>query len=148
MAVTMPADIAADGLQAGIWAELCPDGSRFTEQDVPMLRMLCFWHAVSREAQRQMSRGGRLAIFDPVALKPFKGADGKPVPMVRKSPALSVLKEASAEIRALSDALGITPAARSRMGAEQKPRAGGAKADFLTVMFNDRAAKERKAAGA
>lgn len=144
----IPEDIAADGTMAGIWAELVPDSNRFTEQDVPALRLLCFWHAVAMEAQRQMSHNGKLAIFDPIAVKPFTDASGKAPFMVRKSPALTVLKEATAEVRALSDALGLTPAARSRMGAEERPKRDGAKAEFLTLMFSDRAEKERKAAGA
>lgn len=146
--VAIPEDIAADGTMAGIWAELVPDNNRLTEQDVPALRLLCFWHAVAMEAQRQMSHNGKLAIFDPIALKPFTDASGKAPFMVRKSPALAVLKEATAEIRALSDALGLTPAARSRMGAESRPKRDGAKAEFLTLMFSDRAEKERKAADA
>lgn len=146
--VAIPDDIAADGTMAGIWAELVADDGRFTEQDVPALRLLCFWHAVAMEAQRQMTHNGKLAIFDPIALKPFTDATGKAPFMVRKSPALTVLKEATAEVRALSDALGLTPAARSRMGAEARPKRDGAKAEFLTLMFTDRAEKERKAAGA
>lgn len=146
--VEIPRDIAQDAAQAAIWAELVADDSRFTEQDVPALRLLCFWHAVAMEAQRQMSHNGKLAIFDPIALKPFTDASGKAPFMVRKSPALTVLKEATTEVRALSDALGLTPAARSRMGAEERPKRDGAKADFLALMFADRAKKERKAAGA
>lgn len=144
--VEIPQDIVQDAAQAAIWAELVADDSRFTEQDVPALRLLCFWHAVAMEAQRQMTHNGKLAIFDPIALKPFTDASGKAPFMVRKSPALAVLKEATAEIRALSDALGLTPAARSRMGAESIPKRDGAKAEFLALMFSDRAEKERKAA--
>ena len=146
--VEIPQDIAQDATQAAIWSELVADDGRFTEQDVPALRLLCFWHAVAMEAQRQMTHNGKMAIFDPIALKPFTDASGKAPFMVRKSPALAVLKEATAEIRALSDALGLTPAARSRMGAESRPKRDGAKAEFLTLMFSDRAEKERKAADA
>ncbi len=49
-------------------------------------------------------------------MKPKELTDGKAVPLVRKNPALQVLKEASAEIRALSDMLGLSPLARSRIG--------------------------------
>ena len=56
--VEIPQDIAQDAAQAAIWAELVADDSRFTEQDVPALRLLCFWHAVAMEAQRQMTHNG------------------------------------------------------------------------------------------
>lgn len=148
MAVSMPDDIAADPVQSGIWTALAPDGNRFAEQDVPNLRLLCFWHAVAQEAQRQMSKGGKLGLFDPISVKPFTQDNGKPLFMVRKSPALAVLKEATAEIRLLSDVLGATPSARSRMGAESAPKRDGAKADLLTLVFTDRSEKERKAVGA
>ena len=43
--VSMPDDIALDPVQSAIWEELAPDGNNgFTEQDVPNLRLLCFWH--------------------------------------------------------------------------------------------------------
>ena len=48
--VEIPQDIVQDAAQAAIWAELVADDSRFTEQDVPALRLLCFWHAVAMEA--------------------------------------------------------------------------------------------------
>lgn len=148
MAVTMPDDIAADPVQREIWALLAPDGNRFAEQDVPNLSLLCFWHAVAMEARRQMSKGGKPALFDPISVKPFAQDNGKPLFMVRKSPALAVLKEATAEIRLLSDMLGVSPSARSRMGAESAPRRDGAKADLLTLVLTDRSEKERKAVGA
>ena len=134
--VEIPQDMAQDEAQAAIWAEVCPDNNRFTPQDVPALRLLVFWHAVAKEAQRQMAHGGRLAIFDPIAVKPFTDASGKAPYMVRKSPALAVLKEATSEIRSLSDALGLTPAARSRMGAEaDTARADTAKARLLASVL-------------
>lgn len=134
--VEIPEDMAQNPVQAAIWAELCPEGNRFEPQDVPMLRRLCFWHSVADEAQRQMEHNGKLAIFDPIALKPFAGKDGKAPFMVRKSPALAVLRDATAEIRALSNDLGLTPAARSRMGAEgTAARADTAKARLLASVL-------------
>lgn len=144
--VDMPDDLEPE--QADIWRELCPDGSRFDAQDAPILRLLCFWHSVAREAQRQMARNGRMAIFDPIAYKPIRDANGKTPLMVRKSPALAVLADATKEIRALSDALGITPSARSRMGMEAKAPAATEHGKLLVVMQRDRADKERKAVGA
>ena len=115
--VLMPQDIAQDPVQSEIWAWLAPPVNSFTEQDIPTLRLLTYWHAVAQQAEQAIhSDGGKIAIFDKIGVKPFKTADGREVPLVRKNPALTILKEASSEIRALSDMLGLSPLARSRIG--------------------------------
>lgn len=115
--VLMPQDIAEDPVQSEIWAWLAPPVNSFTDQDIPTLRLLTYWHAVARQAEQAIhSEDGKIAIFDKIGVKPFKNSDGREIPLVRKSPALTILKEASAEIRALSDMLGLSPLARSRIG--------------------------------
>ena len=115
--VIMPADIADDPVQAEIWAWIAPPVNSFTEQDIPNIRLLCYWHAVAAQAQQALhSEDGSVRIFDKIGVKPFKTADGREIPLVRKNPALQIMKEASAEIRALSDMLGLSPLARSRIG--------------------------------
>lgn len=115
--VLMPQDIAEDPVQSEIWAWLAPPVNSFTEQDIPTLRLLTYWHAVARQAEQAIhSEDGKIAIFDKIGVKPFKNADGREIPLVRKNPALTILKEASSEIRALSDMLGLSPLARSRIG--------------------------------
>lgn len=115
--VLMPEDIANDPVQSEIWAWIAPPVNSFTEQDIPTLRLLTYWHAVARQAEQAIhSEDGKIAIFDKIGVKPFKTADGREVPLVRKNPALTILKEASSEIRALSDMLGLSPLARSRIG--------------------------------
>lgn len=115
--VDMPKDIALDPVQSEIWAWIAPPVNNFTEQDVPTLRLLTYWHAVAAQAEQSIrGEAGRLNIFDQIGVKPYKTPDGREIPLVRKSPALTILKEASSEIRALSDMLGLSPLARSRIG--------------------------------
>lgn len=115
--VAMPPDITADPVQSEIWAWIAPPVNGFTEQDMPNLRLLVYWHAVAAQAQQSLrSENGAVRIFDKIGVKPFKAADGRSIPLVRKNPALTVMKEASTEIRALSDMLGLSPLARSRIG--------------------------------
>lgn len=115
--VLMPEDIRKDPVQSEIWAWIAPPVNNFTEQDIPTLRLLTYWHAVAHQAEQAIhSEDGKIALFDKIGVKPFKTADGREVPLVRKNPAITILKEASAEIRALSDMLGISPLARSRIG--------------------------------
>lgn len=115
--VLMPTDIERDPVQSEIWAWLVPPVNNFSEQDIPTLRLLTYWHAVAQQAEQAIhSEDGRISIFDKIGVKPYKTPDGREVPLVRKNPALTILKEASTEIRALSDMLGLSPLARSRIG--------------------------------
>lgn len=115
--VTMPPDIMADPVQSEIWAWVAPPVNNFTDQDLPNLRLLVYWHAVAAQARQALhSEDGTVRIFDKIGVKPFKTEDGRSIPLVRKNPALQIMKEASAEIRALSDMLGLSPLARSRIG--------------------------------
>ncbi|MDY4522499.1 MAG: P27 family phage terminase small subunit [Atopobium sp.] len=115
--VTMPPDIARDPVQSEIWAWLAPPVNNFAPQDVLILRRLTYWHAVAQQAEQAIhSEDGRINIFDKIGVKPYKTEDGREVPLVRKNPALQILKEATSEIRALSDILGLSPLARSRIG--------------------------------
>ena len=115
--VEMPPDILADPLQSEIWAWIAPPVNNFTEEDIPNIRLLVYWHAVAAQAQQAMqSEDGTLRIFDKIGVKPFKTPDGREVPLVRKNPALQIMKEASGEIRQLSEMLGLSPLARSRIG--------------------------------
>ena len=115
--VAMPEDIAQDPVQSEIWAWIAPPSNNFTEQDIPTLRLLTYWHAVAKQAEQVLhGDGGRVNIFDKIGVKPYKTPDGREVPLMRKNPAITILKEASTEIRALSDMLGLSPLARSRIG--------------------------------
>lgn len=115
--LSMPDDIAQDPVQSEIWAWIVPPDNTFVDQDMPTLRLLCYWHAVAIQAQKAMSRpGGGLNILDRVGTVAPMVEGGEPLPLMRKNPVIQVLKEASSEIRALSDILGLSPLARSRIG--------------------------------
>lgn len=110
LGVTMPYDIAQDPVQSEFWTLLAPPTNTFTDQDVPTLRLLCYWHAVAAHAQQEMAGpigSGKIAIM-------AEAEKGKV-----QHPAVKTLKQASAEIRALNDQLGLSPLARSRIGLMQ-----------------------------
>lgn len=113
--VAMPLDIVDDPVQSQIWMWICPPQNTFAEQDLPLLRELCYWHAVYTDAQAAMRRedGTVETLVDVGAIV---GSDGVPRPKLVEHPALKILKHASSEIRALSDLLGLSPLARSRIG--------------------------------
>lgn len=110
--IEMPKDIALNPVQAKIWEWICPPVNNFTEQDIPALKQLCMWHNIFLQAQQSISenKDGLVNIYEQV------GESAEGTPLVKKHPAIGILKEASTEIRALSDMLGLSPLARSRIG--------------------------------
>ena len=130
----IPEDIAADPLRRVIWEWIVPEVNQFSEQDLPQLRELVMWHAIFESAQAAIldeRNPGSILIFD---------GDGK------KHPAISVMKEASSEIRALSDHLGLSPLARSRIGLFQTTAVKTAAETAAMFMDMDRAYPELDAA--
>ena len=45
----MPESVASDDYQSQIWASVTASG-RFSDEDVPNLALLCYWHAVAKAA--------------------------------------------------------------------------------------------------
>lgn len=143
--IEMPQEVANDPVQAAIWEQLTARRT-FAQEDAPTLALLCYWHAVANQAREAMALGGNeIEILDATAYKPIRGKGGKRLKMMRKNPALTVLKEASAEIRALSDQLGLSKSARNVTVQQTRPASAHGK--LLTLMFDDREARA-KAAGA
>ena len=140
-----PKEVASDPVQSAVWGQLTAKRT-FSPEDVPTLALLCYWHAVAKQARDAMAlEDNEIEILDATAYKPIRGKGGKRLKMMRKNPALAVLKEASAEIRALSDQLGLSKSARNVVLPQAKPTSAHGK--LLTLMFDDRDARA-KAAGA
>lgn len=143
--IEMPQEVASDPVQAAIWEQLTARRT-FAQEDAPTLALLCYWHAVANQAREAMAlEGNEIEILDATAYKPIRGKGGKRLKMMRKNPALTVLKEASTEIRALSDQLGLSKSARNVTVQQTRPASAHGK--LLTLMFDDREARA-KAAGA
>lgn len=141
MAVRKPAKIANDPTRAALWNQLTK-GANLTRKDAPALSLLCLWYAIAAEAEAAItSDDGRLEVLDPIALKPFKDEDGEAIPMYRKAPALAVLKEASVEIRALTEQLGIS----SKKQSEPNKKTSTPNGQLLNLVFMDREDKAKKA---
>ena len=95
--VAIPDDIAHNPVLSEIWGWICPPVNTFSEQDVPTIRELVTWHAVFKQCESLLVAGdGKVDVYD------------------RQT--ITTMKQASAEIRALSDMLGLSPLARSRIG--------------------------------
>lgn len=95
--LAMPMDIAEDPVQSELWAELAPPTNNFTQEDEPNMRLLVYWHTVAAQAQHDLRMDNGAVNLDDLDT-------------------VRILKQASAEIRALSEMLGLSPLARSRIG--------------------------------
>lgn len=141
----MPENIAKDEYQAAIWRSVTASG-RFFDEDAPNIALLCFWHSVAKAAEDAMSKGKSVKVLDQVGYKQMKARNGRMAILERPHPAVTVLKQATAEIRALNDTLGLSRKASAAVpAAPARPQSDGAK--VLALMFNDRERKA-KAAGA
>ena len=141
----MPENIAKDEYQAAIWRSVTASG-RFSDEDAPNIALLCFWHSVAKAAEDAMSKGKSVKVLDQVGYKQMKARNGRMAILERPHPAVTVLKQATAEIRALNDTLGLSRKASDAVpAAPARPQSDGAK--VLSLMFNDRERKA-KAAGA
>ena len=141
----MPENIAKDEYQAAIWRSVTASG-RFSDEDAPNIALLCFWHSVAKAAEDAMSKGKSVKVLDQVGYKQMKARNGRMAILERPHPAVTVLKQATAEIRALNDTLGLSRKIGAAVpAAPARPQSDGAK--VLALMFNDRERKA-KAAGA
>lgn len=141
----MPENIAKDEYQAAIWRSVTASG-RFSDEDAPNIALLCFWHSVAKAAEDAMSRGKSVKVLDQVGYKQMKARNGRMAILERPHPAVTVLKQATAEIRALNDTLGLSRKTGAAVpAAPARPQSDGAK--VLALMFDDRERKA-KAAGA
>lgn len=140
----MPQDVASDAYMAEIWSKLTTL-QEFREVDIPNLSLLCFWHAVARAAERAMTRGKSIKVLDQVGYKEIKAANGRRAYLEKPHPAISVLKQATSEIRALNDTLGISK--KTAAAVTQPAPQVSTNSKLLTIMFDERAARAKKAAG-
>lgn len=95
MAVEKPASVAESPFKSTKWDEITA-GREFRPCDAPVLAMLCQWYAVVDRCMEDMDDGGEINV----AYMNDMG-DLKALPQV------GMMKQASAEIRALNKQLGI-----------------------------------------
>lgn len=142
----MPENIAKDEYQAAIWRSVTASG-RLSDEDAPNIALLCFWHSVAKAAEDAMSKGKSVKVLDQVGYKQMKARNGRMAILERPHPAVTVLKQATAEIRALNDTLGLSRKAGA--AAAQPPESKASpNAKLLKLMFDERDESARKAAGA
>lgn len=99
-----PASVASDPFKSAKWDELTA-GRRFRASDAPVLELLVQWHAVVQRCIEDMdAAGGQVAYQNKID-------DIKPLPQI------GIMKQASAEIRALNKQLGIEDDAGGEVGA-------------------------------
>lgn len=127
--LTKPASIRSDPWRSRKWNEIVR-GRSFAPSDAPTLALLVSWYQVIEQCMDDIGANGGVQVA-------YQNDAGD----IKALPQLSTMKQASAEIRALSRQLGIDDTARG--GAEMAPGEG---ASILRLVQRDRAEKERRAA--
>lgn len=90
-----------------LWNEIAPRLSRnglLTELDLPALAMMCAHYDAAMQAAREIRTNGVLSVDE-------RG-------LLRKSPAVQILRDASAAFRAYADRFGMSPSARTRIAVD------------------------------
>lgn len=117
------ASIAKDEFKSQKFDELT-QGRNFTASDIPTLAMLCHWHQIAQQCIDDMQTQDGIQVAYMNKLDDLKAL-----------PQIAVLKQASAEIRALNKQLGINDQAQNQDKKKTK------KASLLTLVVKDRAKK-------
>jgi P27 family predicted phage terminase small subunit len=97
-----------DPVALGEWRRLAPELMAMrvlTELDVNDLAQYCLWFGVMLQAQADVAKHGITTT-----------STSKHGELKRKNPALAALKDASKEMKALADQLGLGPLARFKLG--------------------------------
>lgn len=122
-----PGSIASDPFKSAKWDELTA-GRAFDDRHAPSLAMLVEWHAVFRRCIDDMDTlDGQVAYTN-------DAGELKPLPQV------AMMKQASAEIRALNKQLGIDGAVETEVETGGRP-------NVLQLVSGRRAERRSRAAG-
>lgn len=123
---TKPESVARDPFKSAKWDELTA-GRRFRPSDVPTLTLLVQWHAIVNRCIEDMDDAhGQVAYSNDMS-------DLKALPQI------GIMKQASAEIRALNKQLGINDEAD---GGE-----ADGEGDVLTLVTGGRQERRARASG-
>ena len=102
--VKKPERVAAHPVMSAKWDELT-EGRDYTAADGPVLALLCYWYAVVDTCERDLQVGDEIQVAYSNDLNDIKAL-----------PQVGMLKQASAEIRALNKQLGINDQAAKPKG--------------------------------
>lgn len=126
MPLKKPPSVASDAFKSAKWDEVTR-GRSFKPSDAPVLTLLVQWYAVTQRCIDDMDdEGGRVAYSNEMG-------DIKAIPQI------AVMKQASAEIRALNKQLGINDEAQAEVTTHGD--------NVLTLATGKRAERRARAAG-
>ena len=120
--LTKPPSVRNDPWRSRKWNEVVR-GRDFSPSDAPTIALLVSWYQVAEECMDEISHDSGVQVC-------YQNDAGD----IKAVPQLATMKQASAEIRALSRQLGISDQAG--------PAAQGAGASVLRLVQEDRARKE------
>ena len=122
-----PANISNDDFRSAKWDELVA-GRDFSQSDVPTLALLVSWYQVIEQCMDDIGANGGVQVA-------YQNDMGD----IKALPQLSTMKQASAEIRALSRQLGLDEPPSARGGKDT------GRAKVLNLVISDRKKKAGEA---
>ena len=117
-----PSSVASNAFKSKKWDELTSERT-FTKADIPTLELLCQWHAVVQKCIDDMTVGDGIQV-----------AYSNDYSDIKALPQVGMLKQASAEIRALNKQLGINDQPEAKQVTTEK-------ANVLALVVGNRADK-------
>lgn len=123
-----PASVASNAFKSSKWDEIV-DGRDFEVSDIPVLELLCQWYAIADRCMEDMDVNGEIQV-----------AYSNDMNDIKALPQAGLLKQASAEIRAINKQLGICDGRDSRES--EKPKVKETK---LYVIQANREARSARA---
>ena len=123
-----PANVESDPFRSAKWDELT-SGRDFSQADAPTLALLVSWYQVIDQCMDDIGANGGVQVA-------YQNDAGD----IEALPQLSTMKQASAEICALSRQLGISDGPAKEQG-------GSKKASVLSLVISDRQRKAAQANG-
>ena len=119
-----PPSVSSSPFKSKKWDEIT-SARTFSKSDIPNLEMLCQWYAVVQKCIEDMTVGDDIQVAYTNDLDDLKAL-----------PQVGMMKQASAEIRALNKQLGIN---------DQPSKKKPIKVSVLQQVVNDRAKKAKRA---
>lgn len=109
MTLQKPSSIANSEFRSSKWDEITA-GRTFQESDIPTLALLCQWYEVVEQCMEDINVGDGIQV-----------AYSNDMGDIKAIPQLSIMKQASAEIRAINKQLGINDEAKPEQKKKETP---------------------------
>lgn len=126
MTLRKPPSVEGNPVKSRIWDDITSKND-LRDSDIPTIELLCHWHAVAARCMEDMDVGGDVQV-----------AYSNKMDDIKALPQIATLKQASAEIRAISKQLGLS---------DGSARSEGRSTSIVAVIQGGNAKRRARASG-